>query len=229
MSIEISERQKQLLQLIICHHLNSAEPIGSKLLIDSGDLDVSGATIRNDMRALEEAGYLTHPHTSAGRVPTQEGYRFYTDNFMTPEELGQDILRKLEQVFSEISEKKQAIKQIAKLIAEYAGNAVIIGFGNEGIYYTGLSHLFANPEFRDHGLSINMSEIFDRCEQLLPELNDRMEKNIQVFIGSSNPLGSLCGTVASKLKNNIIFAAVGPIRMNYPRNVALAQYIKDSF
>ena len=74
----MTERKIKLLKLIIENYIKTAEPIGSKFLANSGDLDVSAPTVRNEMRELESEGFLTHPHTSAGRIPTEEGYRFYS-------------------------------------------------------------------------------------------------------------------------------------------------------
>lgn len=85
--IELTERQKKLLLLIIRDHIESAEPIGSKRLVEHYHLEYSPATIRNEMSALTEMGYLRQPHTSAGRVPTEEGYRYFVSQMMPNAEL----------------------------------------------------------------------------------------------------------------------------------------------
>ena len=73
---ELTNRQKIILTLIAHEHINSAEPVGSKLLVERFNIGLSSATIRNEMSVLTELGYLRQPHTSAGRVPTEKGYRF---------------------------------------------------------------------------------------------------------------------------------------------------------
>ena len=78
----LSERKKRILRSIIDAHIAMGEPIGSKYLVTSAEIPFSSATIRNEMAELEEMGYLEQPHTSAGRVPTQLGYRFYVDSLM---------------------------------------------------------------------------------------------------------------------------------------------------
>ena len=88
---ELSERQKTLLILIIRHYIESARPVGSKQLVDDYRLRLSPATIRNEMGALTEMGYLRQPHTSAGRVPTEEGYRFFVSQMMNKAELPPSI------------------------------------------------------------------------------------------------------------------------------------------
>lgn len=89
--IELTERQKKLLLLIIRDHIESAEPIGSKRLVEHYHLDYSPATIRNEMSALTEMGYLRQPHTSAGRVPTEEGYRYFVSQMMPNAQLPEAV------------------------------------------------------------------------------------------------------------------------------------------
>lgn len=89
--IELTERQKTLLLLIIRDHIESAQPIGSKRLAEHYHLDLSSATVRNEMSALTEMGYLRQPHTSAGRVPTEEGYRYFVSQMMPNAELPEAV------------------------------------------------------------------------------------------------------------------------------------------
>ncbi|HLA08511.1 MAG TPA: heat-inducible transcriptional repressor HrcA [Anaerolineales bacterium] len=88
---ELTERQKTLLLLIIRDHIESAQPIGSKRLVEHYHLDLSSATIRNEMAALTEMGYLRQPHTSAGRVPSEEGYRYFVSQMMYNVELPEAV------------------------------------------------------------------------------------------------------------------------------------------
>jgi len=84
---ELTERQKTLLLLIIRDYIESAQPVGSKRLAEHYRINLSSATIRNEMGALTEMGYLRQPHTSAGRVPTEEGYRYFVSQMMNQAEL----------------------------------------------------------------------------------------------------------------------------------------------
>jgi heat-inducible transcriptional repressor len=88
---ELTDRQKTILLLIIRDYIESAQPIGSKRLAEHYHLRLSSATIRNEMGALTEMGYLRQPHTSAGRVPTEEGYRFFVSQMMNQAELPESI------------------------------------------------------------------------------------------------------------------------------------------
>ena len=88
---ELSERQKTLLMLVIRDYIEIAQPVGSKALVERYHLDLSSATVRNELSALDEMGYLRQPHTSAGRVPTEEGYRYFVGQMMHQAELPEAI------------------------------------------------------------------------------------------------------------------------------------------
>jgi len=83
----LDERKKRILQSIIDDYISTAEPVGSRTVARKHELGLSSATIRNEMADLEEMGYLTQPHTSAGRIPSDKGYRFYVDQLMKQSEL----------------------------------------------------------------------------------------------------------------------------------------------
>src|ERR1051326_152427 len=79
---DLSERQRRILRLVVEEYVTTGQPVGSKGLVERGDVDVSPSTVRNEFAALEEQGLLTHPHTSAGRVPTERGYRLYAGSVL---------------------------------------------------------------------------------------------------------------------------------------------------
>ena len=87
---ELNTRQEDILSHVIDAYIDSEHPVGSRLLTKIMDVKLSAATIRNEMSDLEELGYITHPHTSAGRVPTDKGYRYYVDNLMKLEEISEE-------------------------------------------------------------------------------------------------------------------------------------------
>ena len=86
-SMNLDERKKKILSSVVEDYIESAEPVGSKTLVEKYHLDYSSATIRNDMKILEEEGYLEQPHISAGRIPSTKGYRYYVDNLMKERKL----------------------------------------------------------------------------------------------------------------------------------------------
>jgi heat-inducible transcriptional repressor len=223
----ISERKQRLLELVIEKHIETAEPIGSKFLVSTGNLDVSDATVRNEMRDLEEKGYLTHPHTSAGRVPTEAGYRYYIQYLIKKEEKPPKALQEaVAKTTSSPEEGASRAKYIAKHVAEYAHNAVIVAFGLDSVYYTGMSYLFSQPEFQNIARTVSISSIFDHCEDHIEALSDKMEKEkTYIFVGSDNPLGSDCSVVGFKTNDELLVAILGPIRMKYKQNIAILNYL----
>lgn len=225
----MNTRKEQLLRLVVENYVENAEPIGSKFLVETSDLGVSGATIRNEMRDLESEGYLTHPHTSAGRIPTEVGYRYYVENIMKSGSVKKKIKDELEIVLNTEEESVKKIKLSGKFVAEFSNNAVIIAFENGNIYYTGISNLFSQPEFRDYAHVASFSTIFDQVEDRLESIYDLVENNTEILIGENNPLGKACSMIATRFGENGLFALMGPMRMDYSNNVSLVNHIGSLF
>lgn len=123
----LTERRKKLLQYIVEEHVQTAQPVGSGTLREKYNLSVSSATIRNEMAALEAEGYVTHPHTSAGRVPTDAGYRYYVEALMReeriPEEAQQTIRHQFHQAARELEEWAHLA---AAILASRVRNAAVV-------------------------------------------------------------------------------------------------------
>ena len=120
MSFEnLSERGKNILQALIDYYIATAQPVGSRVLANKFGLGISPATIRNSMQDLEEMGLVKQPHTSAGRVPTDTGYRVYVDELLEPEDLGVSEKRKIEE---EISVDYTAVEELLEQTARALGN-----------------------------------------------------------------------------------------------------------
>lgn len=117
--MELSERKLKILQAIISDYVKSAEPVGSRTLSKKYELGVSPATIRNEMADLEEMGYLTHPHTSAGRVPSDKAYRLYVNALMEKKELSREEKNIIaERLKSGVNEFEKTIEHAASILSE---------------------------------------------------------------------------------------------------------------
>lgn len=117
--MDLNERKLQILQAIIADFISTGEPVGSRTLSKNPDIEVSAATIRNEMADLEEMGYLTHPHTSAGRVPSDKAYRLYVDEFMDTSDLPDDRKEAIREKLSETrTELDATIEHAAQLLSE---------------------------------------------------------------------------------------------------------------
>ena len=135
--IELSERKKQILKAIVEAHIAEGEPVGSKYIVENRQLTCSSATIRNEMSELEEMGYLEKPHTSAGRVPSELGYRFYVDSLvqhyaMTANEIA-EINNILKSKMTELDQILENASRLASNITNYTGFAVKPRFSSHSI------------------------------------------------------------------------------------------------
>jgi len=125
--ISITPRQKKILSLIIHEHISSAEPVGSKYLVDRFGLQLSPATIRHEMSALTDAGLLRQPHTSAGRVPTEAGYRYFVGQLMQESELPEPLRYTISHQFSQMhSDVKQWMRLAASILASQTHAASLV-------------------------------------------------------------------------------------------------------
>jgi len=224
----MDDRKQQILQLVVENYTQTAEPVGSKFLVENCDLGVSGATARNEMRDLEQLGFLTHPHTSSGRMPTEAGYQYYIENIMKPEALNKKIKDELETSVSKVEDKQQKLKVLGKQVAEKVQNAVIVAFGESSLYYTGISNLFSQPEFRDYAYTVSVSTIFDQVEERIENIFELFnDEKPLVLIGEKNPFGNMCGLVGGRLNGDSLFAILGPLRMDYALNYSFVDYLQE--
>lgn len=126
MKLEMTERKERLLCAIVEKYIETGEPIGSKALVESLGMSVSSATVRNEMSDLVSMGYLEQPHTSAGRIPSSAGYRYYVDRLMNKYELSQNEKRVIEtQLFKVSGEPQKILEQAGNILAEITNCAAV--------------------------------------------------------------------------------------------------------
>ena len=238
--MEITERQKQILFAIIEEYAEMAAPVGSVTLAKL--FDVSSATIRAEMARLEEAGLITHPHTSAGRIPTDAGYRFYVNSlteqnnnatFEPTKMLGSGTntpnrnIHALEVRVNSQERTDYAIRSAVDMLAELTGN-LGIGTIGEQLYLSGISRLFAQPEFMDNSRIQGVAELLDNLEPWLREA--RPGEPLNIFIGHENPIGKTSGVslIISKFRSpysdSAYIGVLGPTRQNYAETMSLVRH-----
>lgn len=122
--MELDERKIKILNSIIQTYLETGEPVGSRTISRFTDLKLSSATIRNEMSDLEEMGYILQPHTSAGRIPSDKGYRFYVDNLMKVKT--EEVVRQNEMMVQKVDKLEQVLKQVVKMLAANTNYASLI-------------------------------------------------------------------------------------------------------
>lgn len=121
---ELNERKLKILKAVIQNYLETGEPVGSRTISKYTDLNLSSATIRNEMADLEELGYILQPHTSAGRIPSDKGYRLYVDMLMQDKE--QEVMEMKEQMLQKADKMDQLLKQAARVLANSTNYATMV-------------------------------------------------------------------------------------------------------
>lgn len=229
----LTDRQKKLLNHIVEDYIETAVPVGSSYLVKKFNLGVSDATVRNDCQILEKEGFIVSPHTSAGRIPTEVGYSTYLENKgIDDHEVTKSLLsndqKTLEKVYKQALSHVEnpadplITKSVAKALAELSQSAVLVGFGKRDVYYTGLSYLFAQPEFNDINLVYTIGEVVDHLDDVFPDVFDEFDETVSIKIGSNNKFSSDCSFIGTKFDFNGeagLIGLLGPMRMPYTQNV----------
>lgn len=225
----LNERQAKILSAVIKEYVTTAQPVPSKSIADGYDLGVSPATVRNDMALLEELNLLRQPHTSAGRVPTEDGYRLYLKMLEHPV-ASKRIHAPLKQAAMLESSAKDRLRQVAKALVELSGETAIATLEKDWQYYTGFTELFKKPDFQDMESLRSISQVVDKMDDVLKSLYEKADKDMSIWIGRDNPLSHEMATVMVRytLPNGMtgMVGLTGPLRMRYRRNMGLLSEAK---
>ncbi len=226
----MTERQFDILSKIVQHYAETAEPVGSLALADY--FEVSPATVRSEMAALERAGYIYQPHISAGRVPTDAGYRLYVNSLskssaqsteLTSTRSAQTISKRVESLKDRTD---AAIKIAAETLSELTGNTAFATL-SDTVYFHGLHQLFSQPEFIDQLRAAQAARFLDQMGEWL--FGHEFAQDLGVFIGEENPFLRTSGMtmVVSRFESpystSSYIGIVGPTRQNYSKVTALVR------
>ncbi len=232
---ELSERKKQLLKVIIEEYIETAVPVGSESIVEKHSLGVSPATVRNEMVALTHEGYLSQPHTSAGRSPTPMGLKFYIKELMKEQDVPvKDEVEIKENLWDHRFHFHRLLKQATKELAEKTGGLAVASTEEGDVYHSGGYSILDMPEFVDMDMTKTLLMLVDRHE-MLNEILDRAVINEPVIVLLGDELGAdyleYCGFVLAPFgagkKNAGVIGVLGPSRMNYPRIVPKVRYFGD--
>lgn len=226
----LPERLAIILRASVDEYVRDGEPVSSKVIVDKYLPAVSPATVRNDMVALETMGYLQQPHTSAGRAPTELGYRYYIEHFARGEQV-ERIANDLRDAVNNAATPTEMLRAAAKALAQVSGNAAIVSSDETGSRVSGLANLMRQPEFDDMTRRMEMAQALDHAEQAIADLLQKVQKEeVAVWIGSENPLGAELASIVVRVRlpNGEIgmLGLMGPLRMRYGRNIGLLQEVK---
>lgn len=209
-------RHDKLLKAIIEQYIQTAKPVGSKSLAEDSGFDLSSATIRNEMADLEERGFIAQPYTSAGRIPTASGYRYYLDNLLSVQNSSPKDFSELENAY------KSDIRDLIKTLSDKTNLATVLSIESNNIYITGLFNLFSQPEFEDYKMVLSMGQVVDSLERAIANMFYKIDKP-QVLLGAENPWSEHCAVVIAPLntKEKSLLAFLGPLRMDYNQALGL--------
>lgn len=228
------DRQKQLLSAIVELYTKTAVPVGSQALLEHYDFGVSSATLRNDMVTLEEEGYLYQPHVSAGRIPTDAGYRMYVEEMMGDEDLSREDQRRLQKELLMMKAKNTRLsRSTAKLLSALSGNLAVSGMvGKDELYDFGMREMIEKPEFQEIDELCRLVETLDTLDEKLDGIMlELKDGETHIFIGNENPITGIdnCSMIVAPYETNEgrgMLAIIGPKRMDYAKNKSLIEYMR---
>src|SRR4030043_1906655 len=229
----LTNRQKRILSVVVKEYTETAVPVGAKHITKKYDFELSSATIRAEMNELEDAGFLFQPHTSAGRIPTDEGYRYFVEKIMPDRDLSKAEQKKLQAELLKLKAKNTRItRTAAKLLSSLSGNLAISGIKDEFDDF-GMGELLDEPEFREMDDLCRLAETLDFIDERVDQLVGKPKDNeVKIFIGKENPIKEIsnCSVMVSPYRTKSgekgILALIGPKRMEYAKNKSLIQYMK---
>ncbi len=234
----MTERQQKILEAVVEQYAEVASPVGSQLM--ARVFGVSSATIRADMAELERDGFITQPHTSAGRIPTDKGYRFYVNNLVTENKkqttdnkfFGANLApeRRAERALSarlgQGGMPERTIRNAVDTLVELTHNLGLATIGNQ-LYMSGLGNLFGQPEFINRHQVREVAHLLDNLEPWLREAAPN--EPLSVYIGRENPVGAAagCSLIISRFRSpysdNSYIGVLGPTRQSYRGVMGLVQ------
>lgn len=222
----MDQRQAKLLTAIIDHFIDTAIPVGSKELLESAKFALSGATIRNEMRALGEEGLLEQPHVSAGRIPTAKGYRLYVKEHMQPSTHERSVRKKFENLRSLYFQRKDQERayDAVSLLSQMMPNIAFATVPHKPqVYFMGLANALRQPEFSaDPSLTTRIVEVLEqRLTDALENID--IDDEIRYYIGEDHILDALqsCSLLVTEYRlgdQRGVIGILGPMRMDYAYN-----------
>jgi len=226
-------RQEQILEAIVREYQKTGQPVASQILVRKYGFDLSPASIRSQMLALDKEGYLAQPYTSAGRIPTTKAYRMFVDkilerqqpNFVDSEKVKNDVMQ--------FDSGKNLSYNLAQFLADFSNNLGLSAtFGEQADFHeAGLPSLLDDAELRQPDNISNILRGFEVLEKEFVDLFEKINQDTEVFIGEENPIDDFreCSLILSRYEfddEKGLFGILGPKRMDYAKNISLVEETK---
>ncbi len=231
----MNPRKIHILKSIIETFIETGGPVGSQFLLDSGEFNVSSATIRNDMADLEEIGLIYQPHTSSGRIPTGKGFRMFVDQLM--DNFADQVLeKKLAQADLDRLQTQELEIRLHNAVSILARLSNCLSFAtlpwkNEA-YYLGIANVLKRPEFQDTLMASTVIEMLEDKDQFLELLAGlQIDHQVRAYIGEENAIPGIqsCTLLVTLYKIGSYVGAIGilgPVRMRYAYNMQILDAIR---
>lgn len=232
---ELTDRQTELLKVIVEEYVKSAEPVGSETIVKKYDLGVSPATIRNEMAILAEEGYIEKAYSSSGRAPTSLGFRYYIKTLMSEKKMPVSSEIALRQrLYEKRYKEEDLLRDSVSALAAETKKMALGGFENGPFYYAGISNILDYPEFYDIDLTKTVLGLLDQEDFLWDMLSKVVSDDpVCVLIGEESGMKALnpCTFVFRRYGDNKqkkgFLGVFGPTRMAYPQIMPTVRYIGD--
>lgn len=225
--MELTERQETILEKVIKEYIKSARPVSSQLIKKKYNLERSSATIRNEMRKLTDEGFLFQPYTSAGKVPTDKGYRLFVDRLVEKKRSEMRNSASIERMLRK--ERKDVFKFIiclSKFLASASSSLTMVYLLKRDLLWKeGWEEMLKEPEFEEKESITDFIEFLEDFEEGLRKF--RISSGIKIYIGRENPFSKTENFSIMIFKCHFPFndegmlSLLGPKRMAYSRNVEL--------
>lgn len=228
------QRKDHILGIVVNSYIKTVTPVSSGYLVDEHHLDLSPATIRNILAELEADGLLTHPHTSAGRLPTQEGYRYYVDNLMNEIQLLEvektRIKKEYEREMRDLEAALERTSQVVSDLTHYTSIISVDGWGHK-VFCRGTGYVVEYPDYQDLKKIRAILYALEEKESLMEVINRNLEERIKIYIGHELACSQIegCSLAVSRFRTHSgptgKIAVLGPTRMDYSRVVSTLNYL----
>jgi heat-inducible transcriptional repressor len=232
--VDYEARRRAVLSAAINRYIKDAEPVSSLDIAE--DFDLSPATIRNIFAELEDAGYLTHPHTSAGRIPTDKGYRYYVDLLSSRMELLEheknSIMKQYEREISRLEELLEKTSEVISTVTHYTSIVSFLEW-HDRFFYNGVSFVLEQPEFQDTMRMRYLIRMIENKERMLDILNRDFKEKVRIYIGQELGCAEIenCALAVTTYSagNRPLgkMAVLGPSRMEYQHIIPALEYVSD--
>lgn len=226
--LDHKKRQDEILDLIIQDYISRPQAVSSEYLKARHNLALSSATLRNIMSDLEELGFISHLHTSSGRVPTVKGFRYYVEILMQDDderltETKQHVQALVRQARLYKKTVKDTIEEISRIISQITHCISVWHLSGERVFFTGTHFILEQPEFEDIVLLRHLFFVLEeRASALLEFFENKLDKDVKILIGEDIGLDEVsnCALALSRLDlkgmtEKVIIGVLGPVRMNY--------------